>query len=90
MLKCVGLGLRQDPRGLHTGWDEPAVQFGGVQYCLSALPVCGQLVGHLASHNPQQISQSDFALPSREPSKLASFTSMEEVVPAGETVWRPG
>ncbi|WP_287347208.1 4'-phosphopantetheinyl transferase superfamily protein [Mesorhizobium sp.] len=55
VLKCVGLGLRQDPRGLHTGWDEPAVQFGDVQYYLNALPVCGQLVGHLASHAPQKI-----------------------------------
>ncbi|AZO18854.1 4'-phosphopantetheinyl transferase superfamily protein [Mesorhizobium sp. M2A.F.Ca.ET.043.05.1.1] len=55
VLKCAGLGLRQDPRGLHTGWDEPAVQFGDVRYYLSALPVCGHLVGHLASHAPQKI-----------------------------------
>lgn len=55
VLKCAGLGLRQDPRGLHTGFDEPAVQFDDVQYYLYALPVCGQLVGHLASHAPQKI-----------------------------------
>lgn len=55
VLKCAGLGLYQDPRGLHTGWDEPAVQFGGLQYYINAVPVCRQLVGHLASHNPQQI-----------------------------------
>ncbi|WP_198024422.1 4'-phosphopantetheinyl transferase superfamily protein [Mesorhizobium sp. LSHC412B00] len=55
VLKCAGLGLREDPRGLHTGWDEPAVQFGDVQYYLNALPVCEQLVGHLASHAPQKI-----------------------------------
>lgn len=55
VLKCAGLGLRQDPRGLYTGWDEPTVQFGDVQYYLNALPVCGRLVGHLASHAPQKI-----------------------------------
>ncbi|MER9121206.1 4'-phosphopantetheinyl transferase superfamily protein [Mesorhizobium sp. M0954] len=55
VLKCAGLGLYQDPRGLHTGWDEPAVQFNGLQYHLNALPVRGQLTGHLASHNRQQI-----------------------------------
>lgn len=55
VLKCAGLGLRQDPRGLYTGWDEPTVQFGDVQYHLNALPVCGRLVGHLASHAPQKI-----------------------------------
>ncbi|WP_352567625.1 MULTISPECIES: 4'-phosphopantetheinyl transferase superfamily protein [unclassified Mesorhizobium] len=54
VLKCAGFGLHQDPRGLHTGWDGPAVQFGDVQYYVNALP-CGQLVGHLASQNPQQI-----------------------------------
>ncbi|WP_352849165.1 4'-phosphopantetheinyl transferase superfamily protein [Mesorhizobium sp. M0767] len=46
VLKCSGFGLHQDPRGLNTGWDQPAVQFGGVQYYLNPLPVCGQLVGH--------------------------------------------
>lgn len=55
VLKCGGLGLHHDPRSLHTGWDELAVQFGGLQYYLNALPVCGQLVGHLASHDPHQI-----------------------------------
>ncbi|MGX5851917.1 4'-phosphopantetheinyl transferase family protein [Mesorhizobium sp. PL10] len=50
LLKCVGLGLHQDPRGLHTGWDEPAVKFDDVQYYLYPLPVCGQLIGHLSSH----------------------------------------
>ncbi|WP_198032733.1 4'-phosphopantetheinyl transferase superfamily protein [Mesorhizobium sp. WSM2561] len=66
VLKCAGLGLHQDPRGLNTGWDEPTVQFGGLQYYLHALPACGQLVGHLASHRPEQImmrstpSQLDF------------------------------
>ncbi|WP_184879561.1 4'-phosphopantetheinyl transferase family protein [Mesorhizobium sangaii] len=55
VLKCAGLGLNQDPRGLHTGWDEPAVQFGGLQYYLNALPDYGPLVGHLASHDPHQI-----------------------------------
>ncbi|MGX5806228.1 4'-phosphopantetheinyl transferase family protein [Bradyrhizobium sp. Arg314] len=55
VLKCAGLGLHKDPRCLHTGWDEPTAQFGGLQYYLNALPVRGQLVGHLASHNPQHI-----------------------------------
>ncbi|PDQ22556.1 hypothetical protein CN311_02925 [Mesorhizobium sanjuanii] len=55
VLKCAGLGLRQDPRGLYTGWYEPAVQFDNVQYYLNALPICGPLVGHLASHAPQKI-----------------------------------
>lgn len=55
VLKCAGLGLRQDPRGLHTGWHEPVVQFGHLQYYLDALPVCGELVGHLASHDPQHM-----------------------------------
>ncbi|MFC3320521.1 4'-phosphopantetheinyl transferase family protein [Mesorhizobium cantuariense] len=55
VLKCTGLGLHEEPRGLHTSWDEPTVQFGDLQYYLNALPVCGQLVGHLASHDPQQI-----------------------------------
>lgn len=55
VLKCAGLGLRQDPRGLHTGWDEPAVQFGDELYYLNTLPVCGPLVGHLASYAPQKV-----------------------------------
>ncbi|KUM25192.1 hypothetical protein AU467_04200 [Mesorhizobium loti] len=55
VLKCAGLGLHQDPRGLHAGWDEPTVHFGNVQYYLNALPVCGQLVAHLASQVPQTI-----------------------------------
>lgn len=55
ILKCVGLGLQQDPLTLHTGWDEQAVQFGGLYYYLNALPICGQLIGHIASPYPQQI-----------------------------------
>ncbi|WP_404926347.1 4'-phosphopantetheinyl transferase family protein [Mesorhizobium sp. ORM16] len=53
VLKCVGLGLHQDPRSLNTGWHEPAVQFGHLQYYLNAL-ACGRLIGHVASHKPQQ------------------------------------
>ncbi|WP_192258585.1 4'-phosphopantetheinyl transferase family protein [Mesorhizobium caraganae] len=55
ILKCAGHGLQQDPRTLHTGWDEQTVQFGGLHYYLNALPIRAQLVGHIASHYPQQI-----------------------------------
>lgn len=55
ILKCAGHGLQQDPRTLHAGWDEQAVQFGGLQYHLNALPIRGELVAHIASHYPQQI-----------------------------------
>ncbi|KUM23175.1 hypothetical protein AU467_34045 [Mesorhizobium loti] len=55
VLKCAGLGLRQDPQGLYVGWDAPTVQFDGRKYCLCQIPVCEQLVGHIASHDPPQI-----------------------------------
>ncbi|RWX59293.1 4'-phosphopantetheinyl transferase superfamily protein [Mesorhizobium sp. M2A.F.Ca.ET.039.01.1.1] len=55
VLKCVGHGLQQDPLTLHTGWDEQAVQFGGLHYYLHALPIRGELIGHVASHHPRKI-----------------------------------
>ncbi|MGX9120926.1 4'-phosphopantetheinyl transferase family protein [Mesorhizobium sp. BHbsci] len=55
ILKCAGYGLQQDPRTVHAGWDEQVVQFGGLHYFLNALPIRGKLVGHIASHYPQQI-----------------------------------
>lgn len=55
ILKCAGHGLGQDPRTFHAGWDEQTVQFRGLPYYLNALPIRRQLVGHIASHFPQQI-----------------------------------